>query len=164
MTCVAIGTKIRLSNGEREVIENLNKPDVKLLSGTGTEVLVLSGIAGLEKVLKSIELVGGKKVATTFSHPFFNSDGKFVKASEIKVGDTLKTIDGFEKVAAVDDLLYNDTVFNLYLSSMKLEPVMFFKDKKLIASEVERLKREDPFTGLHAKDHTFYANDILLGD
>ena len=137
--CLAKGTLVMTQSGKFVAIEDLTMGEV--VKANGMDMTVSSLTTGWEKEMYRIETADEKDLLLTRTHPVFTENRGIIWASEIAVGDVVKTIDGLTKVVSADKEHYDDQVYNIKVNAL--------------AGSAEL-----------AQDHNqaFFANGLLVGD
>lgn len=165
--CVVEGTQITLQNGQTKSIEKILESD-RILTNTGEFFGPLLRIRGPENIpLYRIRTNKGKSVVATEGHPFIGIDKRIYISKELKVGNSLQTIDGPEIITEINLVESGKMVYNLILASDDSLSEMYrdkSEAKKNGFNTVEYQRRLDPFLGLNSSQHSFFINGIASGD
>ncbi|TDB53996.1 Hint domain-containing protein [Photorhabdus luminescens] len=90
--CIAEGTLIDMADGSKWKVENI-RPGDKVLTKQGGILQVKSRIVGHDTEFIDLIYNNGEQISLTPTHPVSTSQG-IVKAEDLKVGDTIHTLDG----------------------------------------------------------------------
>ena len=117
INCFVEGTIVNTPEGFIP-IEEIEKGQVILSmdieTGTVEHDIVESSIHSDAEVIFRISLESGETVMVTSEHPFYLSDRKWVKASNIKVGDLLVDMNNEEvAVVKIEQMEADRTVYNI---------------------------------------------------
>ncbi|WP_240487815.1 Hint domain-containing protein [Photorhabdus australis] len=137
--CIAEGTLIDMADGSKWKVENI-RPGDKVLTKQGGILQVKSRIVGHDTEFIDLIYNNGEQISLTPTHPVSTSQG-IVKAEDLKVGDTIHTLDG-----------------QITLTSVKL--------RKSEPSNVYNfvLEKTDSQSELLPEDAVLSAGGILVGD
>ncbi|QPB85746.1 hypothetical protein CWC22_022330 [Pseudoalteromonas rubra] len=146
-SCLAKGSLITLANGKHLPIEQLSVGDTVLGASQFAPdqhiPLEIEDISvGVELIpMVKLTTASGKTLLLTESHPVVTVSGLSAWANKVKAGDQIRTQSGIEMITAIEEVKYNDNVYNL------------------------KLKRTDS-DGTHVTGETFtmFANGLQVGD
>lgn len=137
--CVAEGTMITMADGKQKKIESVGINE-KLKSDNAHPLSVDYSVSGVEpKPCVRIIDSQGHNLLMTEGHPVITPKG-VVLAMNLKVGDSVLTVNGVAKIISITWEQYNGDIWNLSVGT---------KDDQV------------PIT---RSNTTFYANGILVGD
>lgn len=111
--CMSKDTRIMMADGNQKKIEEIRPGDIVLLSSGKTDMIV-DVMMGQEFELHEIQTYNDR-ILLTNSHPILLDDGKWTRASDVTMDDTVCTQNGFDKVISVHIVPYEDLVYNVYL-------------------------------------------------
>ncbi|WP_125717309.1 Hint domain-containing protein [Pseudoalteromonas rubra] len=120
-SCLAKGSMITLANGKHLPIEHLSVGDTVL--GASQFAPDQHMPLEIEDISVGVELIpmvklttaSGKTLLLTESHPVVTVSGLSAWANKIKTGDQIRTESGVEMITAIEEVKYNDNVYNLKL-------------------------------------------------
>lgn len=101
MACIVGSTKIKLANGKISSIEDIYNSGLRefyVYSFNLSRNKIAPGLVRNVELVKStnelvrVTLSNGKHIDTTYDHLYLLQSGKYVKASELNVGDRLETL------------------------------------------------------------------------
>ena len=148
--CVTADTLITLANGKEITISSLKSGDI-VVNRNLDKVQVFYTLKGPEnKQMYSIETESGKKIKATEGHPFYSSVG-LVATKNLKIGNEVLTVNGFEKIVNLSTFDFNGEVYNLAAANIEN------------AMDVN-LESSDPFLGLTSNEHSVILNGFITGD
>ncbi|KAF7781331.1 hypothetical protein PRUB_b0515 [Pseudoalteromonas rubra] len=146
-SCLAKGSLIMLANGKQVPIEQLSVGDTVLgASQFAPEQHIPLEIEDISVGVEAIPMVqlttaSGKTLLLTESHPVVTVSGLSTWANKVKKGDQIRTQSGVEMVTDVEEVKYNDNVYNLKLKRTDT-------DEKHVTGET----------------FTMFANGLQVGD
>lgn len=141
--CLPGGTLVTLANGSRKAIEDITRDDL-VLGPDGKPWQVFTHIKGDDAVLIEVRAEDGTVARMTTEHPVIigrdrHGRLRWTTASQLAAGMGLITAKGPSKVAAVERVAYQGSVYN-----MALRPLGTDKTP--------------------ARGSAFYADGLLVGD
>ncbi|KNC67912.1 hypothetical protein AC626_08030, partial [Pseudoalteromonas rubra] len=146
-SCLAKGSLITLANGKQVPIEQLSVGDTVLgASQFAPDQHIPLEIEDISVGVEAIPMVqlttaSGKTLLLTESHPVVKISGLSTWANKVQTGDQIRTQSGVEMVTNVEEVKYNDNVYNLKLKRTD-------KDEKHVTGET----------------FTMFANGLQVGD
>ncbi|KZN51085.1 Hint domain-containing protein [Pseudoalteromonas luteoviolacea] len=127
-SCLAKGSKIKLANGKELAIEQLNVGDTVLGASQFApnvhmplEIKDIS-IGSETQPMVKLTTESGKELLLTESHPVLTQAGVSAWANKVQVGDRIRTSNGLELVSKVEEVKYDDHVYNLKLARTADDP------------------------------------------
>jgi hypothetical protein len=137
--CFAAGTEITLNDGQttRAVEDFLGDGHETVATGAGVARLIGGTTVGTEPDKDMVQLAtdNGHSLLVTEGHPIILADGTPVLAKDLKVGDSVRTLQGPAALVTLTRARYSGKVYNLIVG-----------------------------LGDDQHDGTVYANGILAGD
>ncbi|MER2473699.1 Hint domain-containing protein [Photorhabdus laumondii] len=137
--CIAEGTLIDMADGSKLAVENI-RPGDKVLTKQGDILQVKERIVGHDTEFVDLTYNNGEQISLTPTHPVSTSQG-IVKAEDLKVGDTIHTLDGQITLTSV--------------KQRKSEPLNVYNFV---------LEKTDSQSELLPEDAVLSAGGILVGD
>ncbi|WP_323836101.1 Hint domain-containing protein [Photorhabdus africana] len=137
--CIAEGTLIDMADGSKLAVENIRQGD-KVLTKQGGILQVKERIVGHDTEFVDLTYNNGEQISLTPTHPVSTSQG-IVKAEDLKVGDTIHTLDGQITLTSV--------------KQRKSEPLNVYNFV---------LEKTDSQSELLPEDAVLSAGGILVGD
>ncbi|WP_036774426.1 Hint domain-containing protein [Photorhabdus australis] len=137
--CIAEGTLIDMADGSKWKVENI-RPGDKVLTKQGGILQVKSRIVGHDTEFVDLTYNNSEQISLTPTHPVSTSQG-IVKAEDLKVGDTIHTLDGQITLTSV--------------KQRKSEPLNVYNFV---------LEKTDSQSELLPEDAVLSAGGILVGD
>ena len=139
-SCVAEGTEVLLEDGTRKLIEAIVADDRVIIDGEKNVMTVRSTLKGKEeKPILQLTTAAGQTVEVTGGHTV-KTDKGVILAQDLKVGDLVDSIDGYQALTSITEKPYDGHVYNLVLGTDR--------------DEIEK----------SMDNTTFYANGIRVGD
>lgn len=140
-SCLAEGSKIVMADGTEKSVETVGMGDRVRSGARGEWLSVVDVTSGFESApIVELESDNGGILLVTQGHPFFDADGKALRADELKVGSTIKTSSGTAKITKLNRKPYAGKVYNLKLGT------------------------EQQIQGLDVGAINMYANGFSVGD
>ncbi len=140
-SCLAEGSKIVMADGTEKLIEQVELGDRVRSGAPGTSLSVVDITSGFESApIVELESDNGSTLLVTQGHPFFDADGRALRADELKVGSAIKTSTGTTKITRLNRKPYAGKVYNLKLGT------------------------EQQIEGLNVGAINMYANGLSVGD
>ncbi|ALU45959.1 Hint domain-containing protein [Pseudoalteromonas rubra] len=146
-SCLAKGSLITLANGKQVPIEQLSVGDTVLgASQFAPDQHIPLEIEDISIGVEAIPMVklttaSGKTLLLTESHPVVTVSGLSAWANKVEAGDQIRTQGGIEMITGVEEVKYNDNVYNLKLKRTS-------SDEKHVTGET----------------FTMFANGFQVGD
>lgn len=112
--CMGKNTMILLPNNEEKKVCELSIGD-EVVNYNGDVLVINDIIKGNEKYIYKITTNTGKFVELTREHTVF-TENKMLPVWDLKIGMKLKTVDGCEEVVCIEQVLYDDLVYNIFFN------------------------------------------------
>jgi len=118
--CVGKDTLIQMADGGTKAISKIRIGDI-VVTDIGESLSVVDIYSGREKTITLLETTGGKKVLLTSGHPVATERG-VIPAIALNAADKVKTVDGYEGIADLRTVDYNDRAYGLRFADPHLIP------------------------------------------
>lgn len=117
-SCLAEGSKIVMADGTQKPIEAVEIGELVRSGSPGQSLSVVDVTRGMESApIVELESADGGSLLVTQGHPFFDGDGKPLRADELQVGSVIKTSKGTTKITKLNRKPYAGKVYNLKLGT-----------------------------------------------
>ncbi|MCF2910710.1 Hint domain-containing protein [Pseudoalteromonas sp. DL2-H2.2] len=127
-SCLAKGSMIMLANGKQLPIEQLQVGDLVLgasqFAPNSHMPLEIKDVSIGVEALPMIKITtdSGKELLLTESHPVVTQSGVSAWANKVQQGDRIHTTNGLELVTKIEQVKYEDNVYNLKLARTSDDP------------------------------------------
>jgi len=115
--CFSYDTKILMADNSFKRIIDLREGEyVKACDIDTGEVVNRKVINKYRADQNHYYLINGD-IKITENHPVFTADAKWVKVADLKIGDSIATIDGSVKISSIDRIEYEHRVYNFMVDN-----------------------------------------------
>jgi tetratricopeptide (TPR) repeat protein len=110
--CFAYDTKVLMADKSHKRIIDLREGDLVLTQDIHTGVPVIRDVTALYRADQNHYYLLNNSLKVTATHPFYNNKGEWVEASDLAVGDLIRSTEGMVRVSSIQKLNYDHRTYN----------------------------------------------------
>ncbi len=100
--CFHPDTKVLMADNTLKKIADIKVGEAVKAYDTATRLAVNSTVVKVYEGRTDQYYIINKRVKVAPPHPFFNTDGRWIKIADLKIGDKIKSIVGFSEITSIN--------------------------------------------------------------